>query len=114
MLYSVWLGFDKNEKDSPKPIFAAIVTKVGHDKRGNVTFKRDNDGNEILRSKKEVVKKDSNGKIVEAELTVKEKIVDDENGSTSQEGLLWKMCRTKIMGHDILVHFLPNWNDSLG
>ena len=29
-------------------IFMAIVDKVGHDKRGNLTFKRDKDGNEIL------------------------------------------------------------------
>lgn len=82
--------FDKNEKDSSKPIFAAIVTKVGHDKRGNVTFKRDNDGNEILRSKKEIVKKDSNGKIVEAELTVKEKIVDDETDDIANIFNDWK------------------------
>jgi type I restriction enzyme M protein len=29
-------------------IFMSIVEKVGHDKRGNPTFKRDKDGNEIL------------------------------------------------------------------
>lgn len=29
-------------------IFMAMVEKVGHDKRGNTIFKRDNEGNEIL------------------------------------------------------------------
>ena len=29
-------------------IFMAMVEKVGHDKRGNPVFKRDNEGNEIL------------------------------------------------------------------
>lgn len=29
-------------------IFMAMVEKVGHDKRGNPTFKRDKEGNEIL------------------------------------------------------------------
>jgi type I restriction enzyme M protein len=29
-------------------IFMTMIEKVGHDKRGNPTFKRDNEGNEIL------------------------------------------------------------------
>lgn len=38
----------KSRKMNDYEIFMAIVDKVGHDKRGNLTFKRDDDGNEIL------------------------------------------------------------------
>jgi len=43
----------KNEEEitgqmSNYNIFMAMVEKIGHDKRGNPTFKRDKDGNEIL------------------------------------------------------------------
>ena len=42
---------DKEEKSGTMAdynIFMAMVEKVGHDKRGNPTFKRDKEGNEIL------------------------------------------------------------------
>lgn len=42
---------DKEEKSGAMAdynIFMAMVEKVGHDKRGNPTFKRDKEGNEIL------------------------------------------------------------------
>ena len=51
-------------------IFMAIVDKVGHDKRGNLTFKRDIDGNEILIDD--------------------EKIPDDETSDVAKIFQLWK------------------------
>ncbi len=51
-------------------IFMAQVEKVGHDKRGNVIFKRDDDGREIL-----------NGD---------EKIIDDETADVARAYNAWK------------------------
>lgn len=39
---------EKNGTMADYNIFMAMVDKVGHDKRGNPLFKRDNEGNEIL------------------------------------------------------------------
>ena len=51
-------------------IFMAQVEKVGHDKRGNITFKRDDDGREILLDG--------------------EKIIDDETAEVARAYLAWK------------------------
>lgn len=60
-----------NETPDDYDIFMAMVEKVGHDKRGNALFKRDNDGNEIL---------DSTG----------EKISDDETPAVANAFTDWK------------------------
>tara|TARA_Y100000310_G_C20658170_1_gene803155 strand:+ start:32 stop:1084 length:1053 start_codon:yes stop_codon:yes gene_type:complete len=60
------------------PTFMAMVEHVGHDKRGNLTFKRDKEGNEKVVTQKEVIKEESKGKIVEKEIETKTKISDDE------------------------------------
>lgn len=52
-------------------IFMAQVEKIGHDKRGNAVFKRDDDGNEILNDKGE-------------------KIIDDETADVAKTFLTWK------------------------
>lgn len=48
--YTLQLGSRKPRADTMADynIFMAMVEKVGHDKRGNPTFKRDKEGNEIL------------------------------------------------------------------
>ena len=80
-------------------IFMAMVEKVGHDKRGNPMFKRDNEGNEVLVP-------DTNSVLVlsetgEGERTVshqqKRKVEDDQTPDVPaifadwkiQEGLAW-------------------------
>lgn len=80
-------------------IFMAMVEKIGHDKRGNPTFKRDKEGNEILVP-------DTNSVLVlgetgEGERTVaheqKKKIEDDQTPNVpviftewkAKEGLAW-------------------------
>ena len=40
-------------------IFMAMVEKIGHDKRGNTIYKRDNEGNEILVDSKKVIDDDT-------------------------------------------------------
>ena len=84
---------------NPYSIFMAMVEKVGHDRRGNTLFKRDEDGNEIW------VPENSNvlemGKISEGVVTYraerKTRIIDDQscevpavfNKWKQQEGIIW-------------------------
>ncbi|MBT5342340.1 N-6 DNA methylase [Candidatus Woesearchaeota archaeon] len=72
------------------PTFMAMVEHVGHDKRGNLTFKRDEKGNEKVISQKEMVKEESKGKIVEKEIETKTKITDDETTEISLIFKEWK------------------------
>ena len=58
------------------PIFMAMVEKVGHDKRGNPIFKRDEEGNEIL------VETESGGK--------QEKQIDDQTSEVAELFAQWK------------------------
>lgn len=61
-------------------IYMAIVDKIGHDKRGNTLFKRDEEGNEILVPENQNVWKlgeISTGDTT-AQIESKEKIVDDQ------------------------------------
>lgn len=61
-------------------IFMTMVEKIGHDKRGNTLFKRDENGNEILAPEKsKTIRLDENasGKKI-ATIEHKEKIIDDQ------------------------------------
>lgn len=61
-------------------IYMAIIDKIGHDKRGNTLFKRDEEGNEImLPEKQNVLKVDeiSSGERT-AQVESREKVVDDQ------------------------------------
>lgn len=70
-------------------IFMAMAERIGHDKRGNLLFKRDKDGNEILVDKK------ANGE--EANTEQKVKIIDDQTVEVplifanwkKEEGITW-------------------------
>lgn len=64
-------------------IFMAIVDKIGHDKRGNTLFKRDEEGNDIL--KKEIVKNDN-----DQDVEINEKIVDDQTILVPEIFAKWK------------------------
>ena len=83
----------------PYNIFMTMIEKVGHDRRGNTLFKRDEDGNEIW------VPENSNvfemGKIAEGTVTYrterKIRIIDDQSREVpsvfdqwkQQEGIVW-------------------------
>jgi len=83
----------------PYNIFMTMIEKVGHDRRGNTLFKRDEDGNEIW------VPENSNvfemGKIAEGTITYrterKIRIIDDQSREVpsvfdqwkQQEGIVW-------------------------
>ena len=90
------MGLSQKEMEDAKstirkyPTFMAMVEHVGHDKRGNLTFKRDEKGNEKVISQKEMVKEESKGKIVEKEIETKTKITDDETTEISLIFKEWK------------------------
>lgn len=78
------------------PIFMAMVDRIGHDKRGNLVFKRDKHGNELLFS--EIITQDETtkeGETVKIESKTKE--IDDQTSLVAktfkkwceQEGILW-------------------------
>jgi type I restriction enzyme M protein len=72
------------------PVFMAMAEKIGHDKRGNTIYKRDEEGNEIIIKRKEKVKDEESGKIIEREIDVQEKIVYDETPDIAKLFAEWK------------------------
>lgn len=89
----------KTGKIKPYNVFMAMVEKVGHDKRGNTLFKRDEHGNEIwIPEESNVLEMD---KTAEGDVTVKTesktRIIDDQSKEVplvfekwkEQEGLSW-------------------------
>jgi len=80
-------------------IFMAMLEKVGHDKRGNPLFKRDDDGNEILVPDPDniVVISETAGGETTASLERKTKLLDDQTIEVPTifskwkltEGILW-------------------------
>ncbi len=71
----------------PYQVFMAIVDKVGHDKRGNTVFKRDELGNEILVDVEESVPQDDGTTKIEKR---KEKMIDDQSNHVAKVFLDWK------------------------
>ena len=76
------------------PIFMAMVDRVGHDKRGNTLFKRDEHGNEILEPVIENIALDG---AHTSQIESKKKVIDDQTSLVAdtfkkwceQEGLIW-------------------------
>lgn len=72
-------------------IFFAMVDKIGHDKRGNTIFKRDNEGNELLIPEMTDLHVDyiSDGTMT-IQNTPKKKIIDDQTNAIAETFLKWK------------------------
>jgi len=75
------------------PVFMAMAEKIGHDKRGNKIYKRDEKGNEIIIKRKEKVKEEESDKIIEREIDVQEKIVFDETPDIAELFTEWKNAK---------------------
>lgn len=60
------------------PIFFTVTKKIGHDKRGNLIFVRDDEGKDIMQEVRTRVLVVSEGKEVEREIVESLPIVDDE------------------------------------
>ena len=74
-------------------IYMAIVDKIGHDKRGNTLFKRDNDGNEIMVPEKQNIYKldETSSGDKTAQMESREKVVDDQTILVSNIFKEWKI-----------------------
>ena len=74
-------------------IYMAIVDKIGHDKRGNTLFKRDNDGNEIMVPEKQNIYKldETSSGFKTAQMESREKVVDDQTILIPNIFIKWKI-----------------------
>ena len=70
-------------------VFMALANHIGHDKRGNTTFVRDEDGNEIVVSKEERVRDVHQGTPVYRTVEVKEKVKDDNTQQIAEAFREW-------------------------
>lgn len=70
-------------------VFMAVANHVGHDKRGNVTYVRDNRGNEIVEEFEDQVKEYENGIPVYKKQKVRRKVLDDNTLQIAREFRRW-------------------------
>jgi type I restriction enzyme M protein len=70
-------------------VFMAVANHVGHDKRGNVTYVRDRQGNEIIEEFAEPVKEYDNGIPVYRNQVVRRKVLDDNTLQIAREFRRW-------------------------
>lgn len=81
-------------------IFMAQVMAMGHDKRGNMTYKRNEDGELILspandREQTDLFERTVNGDVTKRPIA-RQKILDDDSPVVAKEFLDWK--RTAVLG----------------
>ena len=70
-------------------VFMAVANHVGHDKRGNRTYVRDNKGNEIVEEAIENIKEYVDGKPVYKKQKSQRKVVDDNTLQIAQAFRKW-------------------------
>lgn len=70
-------------------VFMAVANHVGHDKRGNVNYVRDRQGNEIIEEFGEAVKEYENGVPVYRNQIVRRKVLDDNTLQIAREFRRW-------------------------
>jgi type I restriction enzyme M protein len=70
-------------------VLMAMANHVGHDKRGNKTYVRDNKGNEIAEEIEELLKEYDDGKPIYRKQKTQRKIVDDNTQQIAQEFRRW-------------------------
>ena len=67
----------------------ALANHIGHDKRGNETFVRDAEGNELFVTSEERVRDIRNGVTFYRSVEVKQKVVDDNTGQIAEAFRQW-------------------------
>lgn len=90
----------KQQKLQDYEIFMAQIAAMGHDKRGNATYKRNADGELILspaedREQTQLIENTADGDITKRPLA-RQKILDDDSPAVANEFLEWK--RTAVLG----------------
>ncbi len=72
-------------------VFMAMIDHIGHDKRGNVIYKRDDEGNLILEHREETVREvDGDGNVMYRREAFDEKIVNDQTILVAEVFEKWK------------------------
>jgi type I restriction enzyme M protein len=73
------------------PVFFAVGEKIGHDKRGNLIYRRTPDGKEVIVARKEVVTEinDTSGDEVTKEIEVRDRVIDDELPEVASAYVKW-------------------------
>ncbi len=70
-------------------VFMALANHVGHDKRGNKTYVRDPDGNEMVETRRERVREVHDGTPVYREIETQQKVVDDTTRQLAERFREW-------------------------
>lgn len=70
-------------------IFMAVCDHIGHDKRGNAVYMRDDQGYEIVRETEDAVTTASDGDDDEQTHLAKERVLDDNTQEIAKEFLSW-------------------------
>lgn len=71
------------------PVFMAMANHIGHDKRGNTTYVRNCNGNEIVEEVEEQVKEWHDGTPIYRRQTSRKKVLDDNTMQVAQEFRRW-------------------------
>jgi type I restriction enzyme M protein len=75
------------KKKQDHSVFLALANHVGHDKRGHSTYVRDEDGNDVLVSRKERVREVHEGMLTVRDVETQERVPDD---NTEQIALVFR------------------------
>jgi type I restriction enzyme M protein len=78
------------EQRNDYDIFMAVVNHIGHDKRGNLTYVRDPDGNEILEEFDERIREYEDGRVVVRAQVTRHKVVDDNTLGIAEAFRQWR------------------------
>ena len=70
-------------------VFMALANHIGHDKRGNATYVRDERGNEIVEAVEEMLKEWTDGKPVYKRQNVQRKVTDDNTLQIAEAFRVW-------------------------
>ena len=70
-------------------VFMAVANHIGHDKRGNVTYVRDRQGNEIVEELDATVKEYEDGRAIYTKQRTQRKVVDDNTLQIAQAFRSW-------------------------
>jgi type I restriction enzyme M protein len=73
------------------PTFFAIAEKIGHDKRGNATYRRWPDGTEVIVARKETETDVDpvTGLQTKREMEIRDRLIDDELPEVARSYLTW-------------------------
>jgi type I restriction enzyme M protein len=73
------------------PTFLAVAEKIGHDKRGNVIYRRTADGKEVIVARKELVAEidHASGEEIIKETEIRDRVVDDELPEVASSYMKW-------------------------